>query len=370
MLFQTSKKEEPLILKVSGSPFEMGYQHGLALKQKIQSNIQQYLKKTTASEDSQKTIEQFVKKLPLVVPHIPLKYMDEMKGVSKGSDSSFQDILLLNLFPEMFHCCGIITSGKASKDNTLYHTRVLDYSAGKDLQSSAFLMVASPQNERSFLSVTYAGFIGCVTGMNEAKISIGEIGGLGYGNWDGIPMSFLLRSILEQADSLDEAKEILSSAKRTCEYYYIIADGKTNDSFGCYATSSQIQFLPPGATYSLSPPKNPNEDLSLKIHPTQDDLTLSSLLFHQPADTLLLTGFIAAERYPILEKRVLESYGNITFSSLMEIIKEPVARASNLHNAIFHPSSLRVWISHAGTNNEPACNEPYSCFNLLDLLER
>ena len=95
----------------------------------------------------------------------------------------------------------------------------------------------------------------------------------------------------------------------------------------------------------------------------------SSLLFHQPTDTLLLTGFIAAERYPILERRIRESYGHITQDSLMEIIKEPIARASNLHNAIFHPSSLRVWVSHAGAKNEPACNQPYTCFNLSDLLK-
>lgn len=369
MLFQTPNKEEQSILRVKGSPFEMGYQHGFALKDKIHQNIENHLRKPFSSEESQKKTEQFLKELPTVLPHIPLKYIEEMEGVAKGADVAFRDILLLNLFPEMFHCCGITVSGKASKDGTLYHTRVLDYSAGKDLQSSACLVAASPKDGLSFLSVTYAGFIGIITGMNEAKISIGEIGGLGYGNWNGMPMSFLLRFILEQTSSLDEAKKILSSSKRTCEYYYIIADGKTNDSFACYATSSQIQFLSPGEEYSIDPPAKENEDLSFQINPKQEDLTPSTLFFHQPKDTLLLTGFIAAERYPILEKRVQELYGHITSDSLIEIIKEPVARASNLHNAIFHPSSLRVWISHAGAQNEPACNEPYSCFNLLDLLK-
>ena len=368
MLFQKQKKEEQIVLRVKGSPFEMGYQHGLTLKDKIHQNIENHLRKPFLSEESKKKTEQFLQELPTVLPHIPLKYIEEMEGVAKGADVSFRDILLLNLFPEMFHCCGITATGKATKDGTLYHTRVLDYSAGTDLQSSAFLMVATPQNGHSFLNVTYAGFIGSVTGMNETKISIGEIGGLGYGNWNGIPMSFLLRSILEEASSLDEAKKILSSSKRTCEYYYVIADGKNNDAFGCYATSSQIQFFSSGKEYSITPAKELNEDLSFQVEPKEENLTSSSLLFRQPLDTLLLTGFIAAERYPILEKRILENYGHITQNSLMEIIKEPIARASNLHNAIFHPSSLRVWVSHAGAQNEPACNEPYTCFNLSDLL--
>ena len=39
MLSYLSDKEEPLVLRVTGSPFEMGYAHGSALKEKIHQNI-------------------------------------------------------------------------------------------------------------------------------------------------------------------------------------------------------------------------------------------------------------------------------------------------------------------------------------------
>ena len=53
--------------------------------------------------------------------------------------------------------------------------------------------------EDPFVIVTYAGFVGSVTGMNAEKVSIGEMGGKGMGHWDGVPMAFLMRMVLEEA---------------------------------------------------------------------------------------------------------------------------------------------------------------------------
>ena len=61
--------------------------------------------------------------------------------------------------------------------------------------------------------------------MNLKKISLGEMGG-GEGLWDGVSMPILMRMAAENANNLEEAKNIFSSNSRTCEYYYIFADGK------------------------------------------------------------------------------------------------------------------------------------------------
>ena len=59
------------------------------------------------------------------------------------------------------------------------------------------------------MSLGYAGFIGTVTAMNEKGLAIGEMGGRGEGDWDGMPMSFLLRDVMERADTVDAALAIL-----------------------------------------------------------------------------------------------------------------------------------------------------------------
>ncbi len=113
---------------------------------------------------------------------------------------TLEDIIVANFIPEMFHCSGFALSGSATKDGTLYHGRILDYGCDWRLQDHAVLTIAEPEGKIPFVNVTYAGFIGSVTGMNAERVSIGEMGGRGLGHWAGVPMAFLVRMALEEAD--------------------------------------------------------------------------------------------------------------------------------------------------------------------------
>lgn len=370
------KQNGQQILHLKGTPYERGYQHGVLLKEQIERNIATYIDEPKSPVPGR--VEEFVKSLPVLMSYVPEHFIEEMKGVADGSGIHLRKIFTLNLFPEMFHCSGIAVSGEASKNGELYHVRVLDYSLGKNLQSTSVLQIVEPENGLAFLNVSYAGFIGTVTGMNQEKIALGEIGGLGYGSWQGMPMAFLLREILQKATSLDEVKTMLQTSPRTCEYYYVFSDGKTKESIGVYATTHQLQWISPGDSYALIAPSNlpanygQNGDndkfvlTSCKVENTayqtllfENDQRLAMLFRLQPPHCLLLTGYPHPERYPVLVERTLEKYGAIDEKALMEIVKCPVARLSNLHTAIFQPSQLKVWIAHAGPNDEPACDQSY-----------
>lgn len=379
------QKNGQQVLHLKGGSYERGYQHGVLLKQQVQRNINAYV--DNAKSPIPGRAEEFAKNIPLLLSFVPDHFKEEMQGLADGSEVPLPKIIALNLFPEMFHCSGITVCNNASQNGELYHVRVLDYSIGKNLQSTSVLQVVEPENGKAFLNVSYAGFIGCVTGMNQEKIAIGEIGGWGYGFWRGMPMAFLLREILEKASSLSDVKSILQNTPRTCEYYYVFSDGKTKESIGVYATSSQLHFIQPGSSYAMIAagplPENYGEkgdhdkvflsECQLENTPYQtvllsQDQKSAVLYCAQPSDCLLLTGYTNAKRYPVLAERVLSNYGSIDEKALMEIIKCPVAHPSNLHNAIFQPSELKVWISHAGPNDEPACDQQYLEWNLSNLL--
>lgn len=379
------KQKGTLILHLKGTPYERGFQHGTLLKEQIARNIATYIDQPKS--DIPGRVESFAQNISLLMSFVPEHFKEEMQGLADGSGVPLQKIVILNLFPEMFHCSGITVSGDASKKGVLYHARVLDYSVGKNLQSTAVLQIVQPDKGNVFLNVSYAGFIGSITGMNKEKIAIGEIGGLGYGNWSGVPMAFLLRDILQFSSSIDDIKTHLQDTPKTCEYYYVFSDGKTNESIGVYATASQVQFFTPGESYALMAPtglpdkygSNGDNDKFFLSDCTLENTAYQSLLFEkdnrlamlfrvQPKDCLLLTGFTHPERYPTLVERVLKNYGHIDETALMDIIKCPVARPSNLHNAIFCPSALKVWIAHAGPTDEPACDQEYQEWDLLNLL--
>jgi hypothetical protein len=379
------KQNDQQILHLKGTPYERGYSHGFLLKEQIQRNIAGYIDKLKSPTPGR--IEEFIKNLPALMSCIPKHFLEEMKGVADGSGVALSKIVTLNLLPEMFHCSGITVSGQASKNGELYHVRILDYSMGKNLQSTSVLQIVEPENGIAFLNVSYAGFIGTVTGMNQEKIAIGEIGGLGYGSWRGIPMAFLLREILQTAATLDEVKILLQNSPRTCEYYYVFSDGKTHESIGVYATANQLQFIAPGDSYALIAPsnlpanygQNGDNDKFILTSCAVDNTAYQTLLFEndhrlallfrlQPVDCLLLTGYPHPERYPVLIERTLEKYGTIDEKVLMDIVKCPVARDSNLHTAIFHPSQLKIWIAHAGPDDEPAYSQHYQEWDFSSLL--
>lgn len=342
------------VMHLHGTAYELGFQHGSLLKDQVAENVARFVDRLS-SDRAPPIVQNFIAVMPQVIEYIPSALIQEMKGIADGAGIPYSKILLLNLFPEMFHCSALTVTGKASCDQHLYHVRVLDYGAAATIQTTAVLAIVEPDQGYSFLNVTYAGFIGCVTGMNSQKIAIGEIGAQGYGAWKGMPMAFLLRQIVQNTSTLQEIKQLLEATPRTCAFYYIFSDGKTRDSFAVYATDKILNYIYPGSAYpSLT---------SQKSSPVEGQAITYN---QQPEDTIALT---ADACYPLLLERLSKSYGSISVADLQQVIKNPIGHPTNLHNAIFAPETLEVWLSHAGPNNEPAYDQPYVHFELQKLLK-
>ena len=335
------------VLHVSGTPYEMGFQHGRLLRDEIQTLVHVLLVEKAAGE----TIELGNLK---VEPKgmirslaegqrqfIPDRYFEELQGVSDGSGVPLDDIVVCNFIPELFHCSGFALGGSSTKDGTLLHGRVLDYGTDWRLQEFAVLIVARPTGLVPFVNVTYAGFIGSVTGMNAEQISIGEMGGRGLGHWAGVPMAVLVRRVLEEASTLDEASAIFRDSPRTCEYFYVIADGESGDAIGMEASWYAFRTVAMGESHPRLPIAVP--------------------------DAVILS---ANDRYTELVRRVQEGFGTFDASSAFRLMDRPVAMSSNLHNALFEPASSRFWVSNASRDGQPAATQPYHEYRLTELLSR
>ena len=165
------------------------------------------------------------------------------------------------------------------------------------------------------------------------------MGGRGEGNWDGKPMAQLVREVMENADTLEEAVEIMRKSPRTCEYYYVISDGKGRKAVGIKATSKVFETVEMGAS-----------------HPE---------LKHPVKDTVLLS---AGDRYENLVKRVQEGYGKFTAESARALMDPPVCMTSNIHSVLFAPETLDFWVANADSQNV-ASKTRYTHYNLRELLD-
>ncbi len=105
-------------------------------------------------------------------PYIPERHKRETRALaaSLGIDGKLLEVV--NVFPELFHCSGFAVFGSATEGGKLYHGRVLDYMTTIGLQDAATTFIVAPDDHIPFANVGYGGFIGSVSGMNGAQISL------------------------------------------------------------------------------------------------------------------------------------------------------------------------------------------------------
>ena len=336
------------VLHLKGSPWEMGYQHGALLADEIRSLTHELLE-VKAKDVSVEVFGRTLTPRPAVSlifafqkQWIPPRFIDEMDGVAAGAGLSKDTIYVSNSIPELFHCSGFALLDDQTTCDGLLHGRVLDYGIDWKLQDHAVLVVAEPDGGVPFANVTYAGFVGSVTGMNARQVSIGEMGGRGLGKWAGTPMAFLVRRVLEEAKTLDEAIAIFRDSRRTCEYYYVLADAKADQAVGMEAGADRFELVRPGQAHKLLPTPVPG--------------------------TVLLS---AGERYGHLcrlTKRVLDADGRFTPEAAIRLMDKPVAMDSNLHNVLFAPGLGKLWVANASTDMQPAWTQKSHEFDLNALL--
>jgi len=334
------------VLHLKGTPYEMGYQHGALVKEHIRQNLRYLLEVKGAapiqlgplSLSPRAAVETIVRHQR---PFVPDKYFQEMQGLSAASGVPLKDVQMANFIPELFHCSGFAVMNSATQDGTLYHGRVLDYAIDWQLQEHAVLIVAEPKGEIPFVNVSYSGFIGSVTGMNAKCVSIGEMGGRGLGHWQGMPMSLLVREALQTAGDLDAAVAVFRDRPRTCQYYYVLADGKTNRAVGMEASWNKFMLIQPGESNPLLP------------KPVKDTVLLSS-----------------GSRYEELSKRAQAAHGQLDAQHALRLMDCPVAMKSNLHNVLFAPKTTDLWVANATADKQPAANQKYYAFRLTELLSR
>jgi hypothetical protein len=334
-------QDQRLIL-LRGTPAQVGQAHGQLMAEQITLNRDSVLYLVGIAQTMRTgrwALDDLREIWRRLDPFIPEDHKVEMAALANAAGLSIDEVQMTNVFPELFHCSGFAVFGKATKDGKLYHGRVLDYMTRIGLQDAAGIFVIEVTGKTPFATVGYAGFIGSVSGMNADQVSLGEMGGAGEGQWDGVPMATLMRRALEECSTLEAVMQLWTDSPRTCEYYYVFADGKGPTAVGVAATPDSIEFIQPG----------------------QDHPRLGSGI----EDTVLLS---AGGRLEKLRQRAQSAYGSIDIEQALGLMARPVAMSSNLHNVLFVPQDLLFYVAHADHRNI-AADRPYVKFDLAALID-
>lgn len=218
---QRLQLDEITIVKLSGTSYQMGYQHG----QLLAPEIHQMVKLFYTITGLKKRPVGWIKGIPIfywahaLYQSIPVKYREEMQGIADGAKVSIVDIALLNVYDELFNfsqCTNLAVWGAYTRDGELVHGRNLDYPIANYLWNRQVVFLYQPVGAQRFLSISWPGQVGVLTGMNESGLTLGSMTSRAYQHSiHGVPTGILYREVMETSWTIDAVEKILKAAPRT-----------------------------------------------------------------------------------------------------------------------------------------------------------
>ncbi|MCB9893841.1 MAG: 1-acyl-sn-glycerol-3-phosphate acyltransferase [Planctomycetes bacterium] len=130
---------------------------------------------------------------------------------------------------EFVGCTSFAAWGDASANGDLIVGRNFDFEAGEVFDKDKAVLYVWPEKGIPYVHVSWAGMAGAVTGMNQEGLSIhvnaARTDEVGFGKV-GTPVSLLVRRVLEQCSTIDEAYKLISEAQVFVSDTYMVATRK------------------------------------------------------------------------------------------------------------------------------------------------
>ena len=212
-----------------------------------------------------------------------------------------------------------------------FHGRNFDWITNAGLEDTAVLALYEPDGLKPFASVGYAGMIGTLSGMNMDGISISQIGAITEdGSLRGLPLELVLRRLLEECGSLEDAGTLLRSIKHTVGYNYVVADGDAHDARAYETTAHHLAEFGPNDPKETVEYAVRIEDAVFRADEAMDPV-VRGLQKCANAPGLPYGSNSYDHRYMGIVKGIREHYGAIDQPIALEILKATAMEDANLH---------------------------------------
>lgn len=124
-------------------------------------------------------------------------------------------------------CSGFSAAKPATADGHVYLARNFDFEAGARFDREKIVAATVPDEGFRYLSVTFGGMTGVVSGFNERGlgVSLQSLSG-GPTASDGIPSSLLVADVLQRDATIDEAIARIVAARVLVSDLYLLADAR------------------------------------------------------------------------------------------------------------------------------------------------
>ena len=352
-------------LYVQGDPYTMGFKNG-RLSQKL---VHYQEEAFVAQLDQLVPSRSYLHFLRVflgwfnrdLLSYVPKEYQLEVAGVSKSASNEFnfiappfQRIMSYHGAHDMGHalqsmclvgCTSFGVWDKSTVDSSLLIGRNFDFYAGDKFSENKIVAFMKPDEGYAFMSVTWGGMIGVVSGMNEEGLTI-TLNSLptSIPSISKIPVSILARKILQYASTIDEAYAIAKAYETFVSESFLIGSGKENKVALIEKTPDKIALYSPQANH-----------LSVTNH------FLDSSFVHGRNNIAPLFEDASHYRMKRVEE-LIDSTGVFSVQNVADLLRDRKGQhAENIgsgnekainqliahHGIIFKPQEKKVWVSAA-----------------------
>lgn len=296
-----------------------------------------------------------------MVEHVPVEYQKEIYGVSfaasdkhKAIGKKYHRILNYHAAHDIGHalqsmalvgCTSFATWDEQSEDSSLIIGRNFDFYVGDKFAEEKIVAFYKPEEGHKFMMVTWAGFVGVVSGMNEKGLTVTiNAAKSSMPSGSATPVSIVAREILQYAGNIAEAYEIASKRKMFVSESFLIgslADGraavieKTPDQLALYEPTDNILYC----TNHFQ-----SELLDTSVSNVEQKTNSASVYRYQRLQELITNNQSNSVFKTVQILRDLKGLGGADIGMGNEkAINQLIAH----HSIVFQPEKLKVWVSTA-----------------------
>lgn len=362
--YLTKNKQQLWELYIKGNPLQLGYNNGALTQELMQKQEAVFFSKVEGfvpSKFKQKLLNSFLKwynrKMYLNVRE---DYQTEIYGLSQYSSDKYNFIApkyLRSLYLHGAHdighamqdlamvgCSSLAVWNENTVDGNLLIGRNFDFYVGDDFAKNKLVEFVDPENGIPYMSVSWPGMIGVVSGMNMEGITVTINAGKSKIPMTAkTPISLVTREILQFAKNIDEA--ITIAKKRKVFVSESILVGSANDknaviievspdNFGVFKVENSGKIVCTNHFQSDAYKYDERNQKQIKeSHSEYRYKKLQELLTENPKLTPEKMASILRDRSGLKDVKI--GYGNE--KALNQLLAH--------HAVIFSPEKRLVWVS-------------------------
>lgn len=226
-------QENVPVVVLSGSAEDRGRQHGLVGKTVLERLISypQELYTLFGRPEAWQRHQELAKQL---AAQIPAEYRAELRAMAAAAEVPEELVLSVNTLPDIYRrlvfCSSLMVSGSRSTSGEPIFGRNLDFPGVGKLHQFGMVMIYPAGEAQAFATITFPGFVGCVSGMNASGLALAVHEATNKPKEaplldpEGTPYGILCRQVLERCSTVDEAVQLFRQARHTTPVIIVLCD--------------------------------------------------------------------------------------------------------------------------------------------------